>query len=216
MATTHDPDADGPTGRIQRTLDTVSDIVDETENGALVTVAVACLALVGAFVGFLLISPYTPAFLLVFVAATGYGWLRHQEVTAKVVTLVMTVVTILILGLITVFIFLEAREVARFTSGEVFGITVPALTPTALRTTVLPVTSERVVARSIPRSLSTTTFLDRYDVSPMATIPTVLLLARLPTRRLSVGRVMRMIPVRACLSVLFRSSRPDVYISWMP
>jgi len=127
MATTRDPDADGPTGRIQRTFDTVSDVVDETETGALVTVTVACLALVGAFVGFLLISPYTPAFLVVFLTATAYGWLRHQEVTAKVVTLVMTVVTILILGLITVFILLEAREVARFTSGEVFGITIPAL-----------------------------------------------------------------------------------------
>ncbi len=101
--------------------------VDDTEPEALAVVGIGSAAMLVAFVGFLLVSPLTVLPFAVSIATFGYGWVRHQEVTARVLTLMTTVSTILILGLIIVFIFMESIPVIRYESATVFGVTVPGL-----------------------------------------------------------------------------------------
>jgi phosphate transport system permease protein len=114
-------------GIVQQRLQRARDFVDDTEDEALVVSAVMAATLLAAFVGFLLVSPWTVAPFGLFLAAAGYGWLRYQELTARVLTLVMTVSTMLILGLIIVFIFQEAIPVVRYETATVFGVSVPGL-----------------------------------------------------------------------------------------
>jgi phosphate transport system permease protein len=110
-----------------RQLQRVRDFVDDTDPAALVVVGVIAVSLLTAFVGFLAVSNLTVLPFLVFVAATGYGWVRHQEETALILTLTMTVSTLLILGLIIVFIFRESIPVIRYETATVFGVGVPGL-----------------------------------------------------------------------------------------
>jgi phosphate transport system permease protein len=110
-----------------RQVQRVRDFVDDTEPAALVVVTIIALSLLTAFVGFLAVSNLTILPFVVFVAATGYGWVNHQEETALVLTLTMTVSTLLILGLIVVFIFREAIPVLYYESATVFGVSVPGL-----------------------------------------------------------------------------------------
>jgi phosphate transport system permease protein len=114
-------------GRARRGLQQLRDVVEDNEAGALVTNAVVILALLAAFVGFLLVSPWTILPFAVFLVAAGYGWIRHQELTALVLTLTTTISTLLILGLIIVFIFLEAIPVVQYESATVLGVSVPGL-----------------------------------------------------------------------------------------
>jgi phosphate transport system permease protein len=110
-----------------RQLQRVRDFVDDTEPAALVVVGIIAVSLLAAFVGFLAVSNLTVLPFLVFVAATGYGWVRHQEETALILTLTMTVSTLLILGLIIVFIFRESVPVIQYETATVFGVEVPGL-----------------------------------------------------------------------------------------
>ena len=105
----------------------VRDFVDDTEPAALAVVSIIALSLLAAFVGFLAVSNLTVLPFVVFVAATGYGWVRHQEETALVLTLTMTVSTLLILGLIIVFIFRESIPVIQYETATVYGVEVPGL-----------------------------------------------------------------------------------------
>jgi phosphate transport system permease protein len=119
--------SDRLTAAVERQVRRVRDFVDDTDPAALVVVTVIALSLLTAFVGFLAVSNLTVLPFAVFVAATGYGWVRHQEETALVLTLTMTVSTLLILGLIVVFIFREAIPVLQYESATVFGVRVPGL-----------------------------------------------------------------------------------------
>ena len=110
-----------------RQLQRVRDFVDDTEPAALVVVGIIALSLLTAFVGFLAVSNLTVLPFLGFVAATGYGWVRHQEETALILTLTMTVSTLLILGLIIVFIFRESVPVIQYETATVYGVEVPGL-----------------------------------------------------------------------------------------
>jgi len=101
--------------------------VADTKPEALVVATVMSLALLAAFVGFLLVSSLTVVPFAVFLLAAGYGWLRHQEITARVLTLSTTISTLLILGLIIVFIFIESVPVIEYESATAFGVTVPGL-----------------------------------------------------------------------------------------
>ncbi|MFB6167337.1 MAG: phosphate ABC transporter permease subunit PstC [Haloferacaceae archaeon] len=112
---------------VERQAAAASEFVADTDRDALVALAAGALSLAAAFVGFLLVSSWTVVPFVLFVAATGYGWIHHQELTARAVSLAMTIASILVLGLILVFIFLEAWPVFRYSSGEVFGVTVPGL-----------------------------------------------------------------------------------------
>jgi phosphate transport system permease protein len=119
--------AGGPGGRVQRGYNRVRDIVDDNEPAALLTVTVMGVSLLAAFVGFLMVSSLTIVPFAVFVVAAGYGWLRHQELTALTLALTTTISTLLILGLIIVFIFLESIPVIQYETATVFGVSVPGL-----------------------------------------------------------------------------------------
>ena len=110
-----------------RQIQRLRDFVDDTEPAALVVVGIIAVSLLAAFVGFLAVSNLTILPFAVFVAATGYGWVRHQEETALILTLTMTVSTLLILGLIIVFIFRESVPVIQYESATVYGVEVPGL-----------------------------------------------------------------------------------------
>jgi phosphate transport system permease protein len=112
---------------VQRRLAATREFVDETPATALAAGLVGGLALVGVLVGFLVQSPLTVLALVAFLAAFAYGWLRHQALTAHAMTFAMTASTILVLGLITVFIFIEAWPAFEYASGTVFGVRVPGL-----------------------------------------------------------------------------------------
>jgi len=118
---------DGLEGAVRRRLERTRDLVADENPGALVSVTVMSVALLGAFVGFLLVSSLTVLPFAVFLLAGGYGWIRHQELTARALTLATTVSTLLILGLIIVFIFVESVPVFGYETATVFGVEVPGL-----------------------------------------------------------------------------------------
>ncbi|SDY40420.1 phosphate ABC transporter permease subunit PstC [Halobellus clavatus] len=98
-----------------------------TDREALAVVGVMSLALLSAFVGFLLVSAYTIVPFAVFLGAAGYGWIRYQGLTARLLMLTMTVSTIVILLLIITFIFYESVPVLVYESTTVLGVSVPGL-----------------------------------------------------------------------------------------
>jgi phosphate transport system permease protein len=112
---------------VQRRVGVLRDFADDQEPAALATAALMSLALLAAFVGFLLVSPLTVVPFAAFLVVAGYGWLQHQELTAQVLTLAMTISTIIILGLIIVFIFVESIPVIQYETATVFGVQVPGL-----------------------------------------------------------------------------------------
>jgi len=120
-------EATAETGALARRRRQLRDFVDETEPAALVTVGVTVISLLASVAGFLAVSPLTIVPFGVFLTSAGYGWIRYQGLTAKVLTFSMMVSTILILLLITVFIFVESIPVIQYESTTVFGVTVPGL-----------------------------------------------------------------------------------------
>ena len=119
--------AEESTGRVRRGYGRLRDIVDDHEPAALLTVAVMGVSLLAAFIGFLLVSSLTIVPFAVFLVAAGYGWLRHQELTALALALTTTISTLLVLGLIIVFIFRESIPVIQYETATVFGVSVPGL-----------------------------------------------------------------------------------------
>jgi phosphate transport system permease protein len=114
-------------GMFARRRRQLRDFVEETEPAALATVSVMTVALLSALAGFLAVSPLTIIPFAVFLVSTGYGWLRHQGLTARVLTFSMMVSTVLILLLIIVFIFVESIPVIQYESATVFGVSIPGL-----------------------------------------------------------------------------------------
>jgi len=127
MATNKQRDSDGWQSRLASRFARFAEFVQDTDNDAVAVGALGALSLVGAFVGFLVTSPYTSVFLAGFLVAVAYGWVRHQELAARGVTLAMTVSTVVILALISFFIFYEAWPILADRSGTVFGVPIPGL-----------------------------------------------------------------------------------------
>jgi len=73
-----------------------------------------------AFVAFLLQSIYTVTLVYSFLMVVLLGWLTKQALTAKVVTFLMTAATLLTLGLIVVFLVLEAAPAFREVGLDLF------------------------------------------------------------------------------------------------
>ena len=125
--TTTESDSTGVREAVHRRLAAARSSVEDTEPSALVAGGVGAIALLAALAGFIVMSPLTVLAVGVFLLAVGYGWLRHQAVTAHAVTLTMTASTILVLGLVTVYIFLEAWPAFQYASADVYGVSVPGL-----------------------------------------------------------------------------------------
>jgi len=105
----------------------LSSFVGDQEPLAVATVGIMTIALVSALVGFLLVSPFTIIPFGIFLIAASYGWLNYQGLTARMLTFSMTVSTILILLLITLFIFMKSVPVIQYESQSVLGVSVPGL-----------------------------------------------------------------------------------------
>ncbi|WP_276260114.1 phosphate ABC transporter permease subunit PstC [Haloglomus litoreum] len=82
----------------------------DIEPGAAAVVGGGALLLVLAFVSFLLNTGLSAVPLFLFVGVAAYGWVRHQAETARGLMLLATTLGVLILTLIVVFLFLEARQ----------------------------------------------------------------------------------------------------------
>ena len=93
---------------IRKRKDSVVRTVTEMDRGSLSLSVVQVSLITLAFGGFLLQSDWALAFLYAFVVVTGIGWVTRQGLTAKLLTFQMTVLTLSTLGLIAVFLFLEA------------------------------------------------------------------------------------------------------------
>ena len=127
MAQVTDPQ-DGPIrSAVAEQVRRTKRFADETEPAALAILAVMALSLLGALVGFLAVSNWTIVPFVAFLASSAVGWVRYQEETAYLIALMMTVSTILILGLIVVFSFRESIPVIRYESATVYGITIPGI-----------------------------------------------------------------------------------------
>jgi len=85
-----------------------------TDRVALVAGGVAAVCLLGAFVGFLVGSSLTAVFVVGFLITVGYGWYTRQALTAKGLTFLATVSTLLTMGLIIVFVLREALPAVRY------------------------------------------------------------------------------------------------------
>jgi phosphate transport system permease protein len=123
-------EAEGLQGAVDRRIEQVREFVDDTSTGALVTVGVMALALVASFAGFLAVSDLTIVPFAAFVLVAAVGWVLYQEETVLVLTLTMTISTLLILGLIIVFIFQESLPLLtdpQYGTGTLFGVTIPGL-----------------------------------------------------------------------------------------
>ena len=73
-----------------------------------------------AFASFLVQSEWLLPSLYGFLGTVGAGWVTRQALTAKVVTFLMTAITLSTLGLITVFLVLEARPAFREVGLDLF------------------------------------------------------------------------------------------------
>jgi phosphate transport system permease protein len=95
--------------------------------GSLGVLVIGGLSLLATFALFLANSSLTAVPLFVGLGAVGYGWARRQAVTAKALTFVATVSTIVVLGLIAVFVFVESIPAASAMSDSIFGVSIPGL-----------------------------------------------------------------------------------------
>ena len=96
----------------RRTLSLVRTATD-LDRPSLLLVTAQILLIIGTFAGFVVQSTWTMLFLYGFLLAAGVGWVARQALTAKVVTFLMTAATLSTLGLIGVFLILEAIPVVR-------------------------------------------------------------------------------------------------------
>ncbi|MFC7235158.1 phosphate ABC transporter permease subunit PstC [Halosegnis marinus] len=117
-------------GGVRAAADTgrrVRDSLADEPRAAVAAVVVMGASLLAALAGFVLASPLTALPFALFLLSAGYGWVEHQELTAKALAFTTTVSTVLILLLITVYIFVEAIPVFRYESVVVAGVEVPAV-----------------------------------------------------------------------------------------
>jgi phosphate transport system permease protein len=79
-------------------------------------------SLLAFFVLFMLSSSLTAVPFLLFVATAGYGWVRHQSATARGLSIITTVVTVVIFALIIYFLAREALPAFGYEGLGIFSI----------------------------------------------------------------------------------------------
>lgn len=109
-------------GRLTRTLERIArraaSVADDvrayrsrTADGAVRLHGAIGVVTLAAIASFLLGSSFTIFPVLAFVALIGYGWRTYQAETAKAVTFLTTIVTVLVLAFIIAFLLIEAEPV---------------------------------------------------------------------------------------------------------
>lgn len=89
------------------------DYRSRTADGAIALHAAVGVTLLATFLLFLLGSRWTVLPFLGFLGTVSYGWVRYQAETAKNLTFLTTIVTVLVLALIITFLLLRALPVVR-------------------------------------------------------------------------------------------------------
>ncbi|MFB6172107.1 MAG: phosphate ABC transporter permease subunit PstC [Haloarculaceae archaeon] len=101
------------------------DALEGLDPDELVVGAIGVLSVV-AFAYFFLVNPgYTVFPIAAFVLATAYGWVRNQGVTARALTFLATVSTVIILGLIVVYLLQKAAVVFGLMGFDLFRFAPP-------------------------------------------------------------------------------------------
>lgn len=95
------------------TLSAVRRSVDELDTPAQIAAVVGALSLAAAFIAFIVAPTYVAFPLVVFVAVVVYGWVTYQAETARALSLLTTIFTVIILGLITAYLFIQSIPVVR-------------------------------------------------------------------------------------------------------
>jgi phosphate transport system permease protein len=103
------PERTGSTGRV----DDMKDRISSMDSGELTTITIGTSAVVVAFVLFFVAPAWATIPSAVFVLMALYGWYAHQALTAKSLMFLATISTVLILGLITVYLFLKSAPAFR-------------------------------------------------------------------------------------------------------
>lgn len=86
----------------------MKDRLSSMDSGMLATIAIGTGTVVTAFVLFLVAPVWATVPGAVFVLVALYGWHAHQALTAKSLVFLATISTVLILGLITVYLFVRS------------------------------------------------------------------------------------------------------------
>ncbi|WP_227774207.1 phosphate ABC transporter permease subunit PstC [Haladaptatus pallidirubidus] len=113
--------------------ESVHDTVDD--RGAVLTQALGAILLIASFVGFVMGSQFTVFAIIGFLFTVAYGWVEQQAATARALTLLATISTVLILSLITVFLFIKAFPILTRMGIRLFALEEPV---TIFGTTVWP------------------------------------------------------------------------------
>ncbi|MFB6070126.1 MAG: phosphate ABC transporter permease subunit PstC [Halanaeroarchaeum sp.] len=87
-------------------------LADDLGRDGQIAAVVGALALVASFVSFLVVPDLMAYPVLVFLLVTAYGWYAYQAETAKALTFLTTISTVVILGLITAYLFVKSVPVA--------------------------------------------------------------------------------------------------------
>ncbi|WP_418771524.1 phosphate ABC transporter permease subunit PstC [Halobacterium yunchengense] len=99
--------------RVRRRATALARTAADVDRPSLLLATAQVLLITAAFVSFLRQSPWTVTLLYGFLLASGVGWAVRQALTAKVVTFLMTATTLVTLGLIAIFLVIEAVPVFR-------------------------------------------------------------------------------------------------------
>lgn len=110
---------------IRRVRETWMRRIRETDDGVVATLGIGGFCLLASFALFLANSTLAVIPLFGFLGAIAYGWRAHEAVTARALTFLATASTILILGLIAVFVIYEALPVFQLMGMKLFGFTEP-------------------------------------------------------------------------------------------
>jgi phosphate transport system permease protein len=87
---------------------------------------------------FLFLSQLLVFPIIAFVGLIGYGWVTHQATTAKVLTLIATLTTLLTMGFITVFLFLESLPAVQLEGLSLFALKDPPWKPNGQSFSLIP------------------------------------------------------------------------------
>ncbi|WP_135824151.1 phosphate ABC transporter permease subunit PstC [Halorussus ruber] len=98
-------------GSIDTRVRSARTTVEDMDRGAQFVDGVAVASVLAALAAFLVAPAYTVFPLLAFFGVTAYGWKSHQANTAKLLMFLMTASTIVILGLITVYLVLRSLPI---------------------------------------------------------------------------------------------------------
>jgi len=110
-----------PRSAIREAVSRLRVLAEETDRLTLVLVVAQAFFAGGAFVSLLATrSSLATSFFFLFLVSSGVSWVLRQAVTAKILTFMMTATVLATLGLIVVFLVIEAIPVFRHTGLELF------------------------------------------------------------------------------------------------